>query len=547
MKNHYRLLKTSAWWRYLSYGLATLVLLPILTVFAAWLLPIEDHWHHLAENLLNRLIVNSVLLLAGVMLGTAVLGVSLAWLVSQFEFPGRRFFSRALLFPLAVPAYVTGFVYIGLLDYSGPLASFLRSSGMPPGMLPNIRGSWGVITVLSLALYPYVYLIVKNAFDSQGKQLIEAARSLGMGMSRIFLLLAIPMALPWTLGALSLVGMETLADFGTVSIFVYDTFTTAIYRSWYGFFSPVTAAQLASLLIVPIALFYLLEQWIKRRQNYDTLLIQPIKPLSLSRWKAWLSSIYCFMVLALAFVIPLGQLIIWAIRESQQADWLKTWQVAANSGILGMTTAICVCSIALLLVYAYRFFKTPKLFVANRLATIGYALPGAVLAIGVFLPLTWFDRALGWIMETWFQQEIGLWLTGSAFAMVLGLTIRFIAVAHAAIFAGQQRVSPRLDEAAVNHGVYGFKQLWSVHLPMVHGSLMTAFILVFVDVVKEMPLTLMTRPFGWDTLSVRIFEFISEGHWQRASIPALILVIVSLLPVVILDRNKEKKHASYRT
>ncbi|MFW7381574.1 MAG: ABC transporter permease [Oligoflexus sp.] len=538
MKHQYRLLKTSPWWRYISYVIAFAVLLPVITVFTSWLIPGHENWQHLSQHLLQRLLVNSVVLLLGVTFTTAILGVSLAWLVTQYDFPGRSWFSKLLLFPLALPAYVTGFVYIGLLDYSGPVMSRLRDWGWPESLVPEVRSTWGVIAVLSLALYPYVYLIVKGAFESQGRQMIEAARSLGKSMPRIFYSLAIPMALPWLLGAISLVGMETLADFGTVSIFVYDTFTTAIYRSWYGLFSPETAAQLASLLIIPISLFYLLEQWIKKRQNYDTLLVMPNRQLKIPRAWSWLASLFCLLMISVALLIPMAQLVVWAIDEMQRADWVRTLQITANSAILAMITAVSVCSCAWTLIFAYRFFKAPKLFFANRLATVGYALPGSVLAIGVFLPLTWVDRGLGWVMEHWFNQEIGLWLTGSAFAMVAGLTIRFLAVAHAAIFTGQQRISAKLDEAAVNHGVYGLKQMWLVHLPLMRTPLLTAFILVFVDVVKEMPLTLMTRPFGWDTLSVRIFEFIGEGEWQRASLPAIILVFVSMIPVLILDRKK---------
>lgn len=546
MKKRYRLLKTSPWWRYISYALAGLVLLPVLTVAASWFLPGQENWQHIVDNLLWRLIGNSVVLLLGVILGTALIGISLAWFVSQYQFPGRKWLARLLLFPLALPAYVTGFVYIGLLDFSGPLASQFRSWGLPAEFWFEVRSTWGIVAVLSLSLYPYVYLIMKTAFESQGRQIIEAARSLGMPMPKIFLGLAVPLALPWLIGSLSLVAMETLADFGTVSIFVYDTFTTAIYRSWYGLFSPTTAAQLASLLIVPIMLLYALDQWIKKRQSYVTSSNAPSRLVRLPKRQAWLISLYCVAVLSIALLIPMIQLMLWAAGQLPAVDWQRTLLIAKNSALLGGVTGLTVGISASILVYSYRFFQVPKLLLVNRLATIGYALPGAVLAIGVYLPLTWLDRGLGWTIESLLQRDVGLIFTGSMVAMVLGLSIRFIAVAHAAIFAGQQRVSSRLDEAAVNHGVYGVRQLWLVHLPLIRAPLATAFILVFVDVIKEMPLTLMTRPFGWDTLSVRIFEFISEGEWERASIPALLMVLVSVVPVLILDR-KESYHGSHRS
>jgi iron(III) transport system permease protein len=533
----YQFYQASFLWRVASYGVAGLVLLPILTVFAAWALPVADHWDHIVSTMLTRLISNSVKLVIGVLIGTAVLGVVLAWFVTQYRFPGQVFFRKALLLPLAIPAYVTGFVYVGLLDYAGPLPTLIRDLTDSRVELPDIRSTVGVIGILSLTLYPYVFLIVKNAFESQGRHMIEAGRSLGHSMPQIFFRLAIPMALPWLLGALSLVGMETLADFGTVSIFVYDTFTTAIYKAWYGFFSPTTAAQLASLLLVPIACFYVIEQWIKKRQRYATGLTRQVEKLSLSGWRKWAVSSLCGLVFTLGFVVPAGQLLIWSGQQLATIEFGELVELSWHSGLLGVMTAVTVLLGALIVIFSYRFFQLPRLHVANRVASLGYALPGSVLAIGLYLPMMGIDQTVAGLMQSWFGWEAGLWLTGSLAIMVIGLSIRFMAVAHAVLYAGQQRISGRLDEAAANHGFYGIRQLWNVHLPLLKKPIITAFILVFVDVIKEMPLTLMTRPFGWNTLSVRIFEFISEGEWQRAAVPGLIMIIISTIPVLVMDRE----------
>ena len=529
--------RASPAWRYGAYVLAALTLVPIVVVLASWLQPVEDHWLHIREHLLGRLVLNSLTLVVGVLAGSFVLGVSLAWITAFCRFPGRDFFKWALLAPFAIPAYVVGFVYTGLFEYSGPVQTMAREwfswwpSSWGIGQYP------GVVMVMSLTLFPYVYFVVRGAFVSNGSRTLEAARSLGQGQRAVLVRLALPMARPWVLSSLALVGMETLADFGTVSVFGYETFTTAIYKSWYGFFSPNTAAQLSSLLVVFVAVLFLIEQSVgqERRytanQNGDPYLIQ------LKGWRLWMVLVYCSSVFLVGFVVPILQLLVWAWEVLGEELTGRILAITINSIIIGSLTALSVSVIALFLVLASRFWPDGKVMLAAKLATLGYALPGSVLAVGVFVPFVWFDKNLVAFLVGAFGGEPSLWLTGSIFTMVVGLTVRFLAVGYSPLSGQMERVSPRLDEAAMNYGYYGLQMARKLHIPLVRRGIIIGAILVFVDVVKEMPLTLMSRPFGWDTLSVRIFEMVSEGEWERASVPAVFLVLTGLISVFFLTKQ----------
>ncbi len=527
--------KTSRVWCYASYLVGVLVLLPVLTILASWLMPLSEHWDHIITTMLSRLVTNSLLLTGIVVMGTATIGVSLAWITGQIDFPGRKLFRKVLVLPLAIPSYVTGFIYLGIFDYAGPVPQLMRGLGWGQGFF-EIRSMGGAAFVLILGLYPYVYLLSRQAFESQGSSYIEAARSLGVPYVKVFFSLAIPLARPWIFGALCLVAMDCLADFGTVSIFGVSTFTTAIYKAWFGFFSPLTAAQLSSGLLLFIGAIIFFNVKLGQRKSYVGQWRSTSAKTPRSPFVAWGCSLFCATVFSLAFLIPLGQLIVWAWSHWQQS-WLHMTTITMNSFVLGASTAVLVCMCCIGLVFAQRFFPIKRIFFANRVAVLGYALPGAVLAIGLFLPLVKLDHFIADFWEGLWGWDPGLLLTGTIFVVLMGLTIRFMAVGHASISSAQERVSRRIDEAAINFGVYGWQQIRDIHLPIIWKSVMGAWVLVFIDTIKEMPLTLMTRPFGWDTLSVKIFELISEGEWERAALPALLLVCLSLIPVVILKKE----------
>ncbi|SFF51487.1 iron(III) transport system permease protein [Fontimonas thermophila] len=483
-------------------------------------------WAHLAEHVLPQALVNTAWLLLGVGLGTAVLGTLLAALVALCEFPGRRWLSWALLLPLAMPTYVLAVAAVGLLDYAAPLPSALRALGVG---FPDIRSRGGVILVMTLALYPYVYLVARPAFASQGLRVLEVGRALGMGPFRAFLRASLPLARPWIAGGTLLVLMETLADFGAVAAFNYDTLTTAIYKAWFGLFSLDAALSVAGVLILLVLVLLTAESKLRAHREYTALGVALPRRLPLGRWR-WLATAACLLVLALGFVLPLVQLLQWSWTHRHDIG-MHDLRLAVHSVSLGLVAATMTITAAVLLAYAVRHQADRFTQVCARLATLGYALPGALLAVGLYVPLA---RGTAFISDTW---GIATTVQTSLLLLVLAYGVRFLAVAHTPLAAALLRIRPSLDEAARLHGVRGISLIWKVHLPLLRGSLATAMLLVFVDVMKEMPITLMTRPFGWDTLAIRVFELTQEGEWARAAWPSLTIVLAGLLPVLWLDRG----------
>lgn len=517
------------------FGIALLVLIPLAVVVASGLHPDPILWRHLLDFVLPELLLNTAWLTLGVGLGVLLLGVSTAWLTAACEFPGRRLFEWALLLPLALPAYILAFVWLGLFDVTGSVALWLREMGI---VLPPIRSRGGIILLLSLSLYPYVFLTARAAFLGQGARLLEVAQTLGLSRWQSFWRVALPMARPGISAGLILALMETLAEFGAVSLFNYNTFTTAIYKAWFSLFSLTMAAQLASILVFFVLLALLVEGRMRARRHYAAATRAGERPL---RWRlhgaqAFAASAWCGWVLFFAFLLPIMQIALWAWGVWRADLDSRYWGFVAHSLWLGGLGTVCVVTLALTLNYAQRLHPSPGMQIMTRLSTLGYALPGAVLAVGLFIPLAWLDNQL--IAANFVQAPL---LQGSLLVMLLAYAARFMAVAFNPIEAGLTRISPRIDEAAQLSGVSGLARLRRVHLPMLRVSVLTAAALVFVDILKELPITLMTRPFGWDTLAVRVFEMTSEGEWERAALPALAIVGVGLIPVWLLI--KEQNHA----
>ncbi len=518
-------------WRGVAMLIAALVVAPLVVLLTRIGEADPALLEHLLGHVLPSVGANTLELLGLVVAGTAVLGASLAWLVSRYRFPGRDVFSWALILPMALPAYVLAFVTVGLLDFAGPLQTWLRTLLGPDLRLPPVRSLGGAALVLVLSLYPYVYLLCRNAFDSQGQRAMEAARSLGLSRRRAFWRVALPMSRPWLAAGLLLVTMETLADFGTVSVFNVDTFTTAIYKSWFGLFSLGTAAQLASVLLIIGFAIAVTENRLRDRAGYWSPGRGRTKEGErLSGGGAWLASAACSSVLLLAFVLPLAQLALWAVSDPTGLD-TASLRAAGRTLLLGLSAAALVVTMALLLAYARRESPGRVTHIAIRLATLGYAIPGAVLAVGVFVALSLADRTLPALAGI--DWRIG----GTLVAILLAYVARFLAVGFGPVEAGMARIGRSLDEAARVLGAGNRRRLLRVHLPLLAPSLFSAAALVLVDVMKEMPITLMTRPFGWDTLAVRIFELTSEGQWEAAALPSLALVATGLLPLVLLNRQ----------
>lgn len=518
---------------------ASLTAIPLLVVLSYFLLPQPEVWTHLGEYVLPRVIVNTLVLLTGVGVGVVLVGVSLAWLTAACDFPGRRFFSWALVLPLAIPAYVLAFVHVGILDFSGPIQSWIREVYPGPVRFPNVRTStWAVIAVMVLAFYPYVYLLARNAFRSQGQRAMEAARTLGLTRRQAFLKVSIPMARPWIVGGLTLVMMETLADFGAVAVFNYDTFTTAIYKSWFGLFNLPAAAQLASLLILFVLVLAVCEQRLRGRRRYQVSYSANPR-IVLSGWHRWLATLWCLAIFCVAFLIPLIQLGGWTLEVWRDNLDARYWQFVWNSVRLATLAGVAATVLALLLSWTRRHYTDLTTQWATHIAILGYAVPGAVLAVGVFIPIAWLDQYLLPLTQHlgWSGQQV---LKGSMFTMLIALVIRFLAVAFQSTDSAMQRVTRNQADASRSLGMNARQTLRRIYIPLLRPGLLAAFLLVFVDVLKEMPITLMTRSFGWDTLAVRIFQLTAESMWEEAALPALFIVLVGLLPVMLLVRSTDQ-------
>ncbi|KRT53631.1 ABC-type Fe3+ transport system, permease component [endosymbiont of Ridgeia piscesae] len=533
-------------WQLGCLALAALIAVPLLLIFSGWLQGENAVWHHLAETVLPELVYNTLILLAGVTVGVLLLGVGLAWLTSLCEFPGRRFFDWALMLPLAVPAYVLAFVVLGLFDFTGPLQGLLRELfGRGGFWFPEVRSSGGVTVVLVLVLYPYVYMLARSAFLTQGRSTLEAARSLGLTPRAAFFRVALPMARPAIVAGTSLALMETLADFGTVSVFNYDTFTTAIYKAWFGLFNLQAASQLASLLLLFVALALVAERRLRGRARYhETSRGAPPQRFRLQGWRGGVASSAAGLVFSLAFLLPLIQLLIWAWQVVQQDLDPRYFELLAHTLALGGISALITIIAALLLGCARRFHDNRLTASSARIATLGYALPGSVLAVGIMLTFSGLDNLINAIWRIFDNTPPGQIFGGSLLALLSAYLTRFLAVAHGPIESGLERIRPSLSDAAHNLGCRALGVVRRVYLPLLRPGLLTALLLVLVDVMKEMPATLLLRPYGWDTLAVRIYEMTSEGEWERAALPAVTLVLAGLLPVILLVRSSSHPHST---
>ncbi|ARN76312.1 ABC transporter permease [Oceanicoccus sagamiensis] len=518
-----------------------MALAPLLVIIWSWSSDQTEVWQHLIETQLSTLLRNTLVLVIGVGSGVTLLGVSLAWLTVMCEFPGRRWLDWALMLPMAMPAYVLAFVVLGIFDFAGPLQQGLHSWFGSDYRYIDIRHEAAVIAVLVLVFYPYVYMLARSAFLAQSTDIMEAARVLGANRWRAFFRVALPMARPAIIAGTSLAIMETLADFGTVAVFNYDTFTTAIYKSWFGLFNLQAAAQLASLLLLFVALALMAEKYSRGSRSYtQSDRKQHRFRHQLSPLQAFAASAFCGLVLLLAFVLPVLQLLQWVLLEGLQAMDARYLNLLWRTLLLGGAAAILTVALALLLAFGRRRAKT-RLRTFYDLGTLGYALPGSVLAVGIMLSFTFVDNQFVAPLLELFGLQAKPLLLGSVFALLAAYWVRFLAVANGPVDSSLQRIRPSIPEAARSLGSHSWPLLWQIYLPILRPGLLTAMVLVFVDVMKEMPATLLLRPYGWDTLAVRIYEMTSEGEWERAALPALTLILVGLLPVIQAVRQSASR------
>lgn len=496
-------------------------------------------WQFLLDHELPSLLKNTLWLVLSVGIGVTVLGTSTAWLTTMYDFPLKRIFSWAMMLPLAVPAYVLAFVQLGIFDYTGTISTYLRQAWGFENGLPDIRHGGGLALVMSLTLYPYVYLLSKNAFGSMGNRILEVGASLGLSNWQAFIKLALPMAKPWVVSGVILALMEVLADFGAVSIFGYDTFTTAIYQAWYGFFSLDTAKQLASLLVGLVFIFLVLEQLSRGRKNFESVgRGGHHRHIALHGLTKWLAFSYCAGILFLAFILPLIQLSVWVIETWQGIEFGVIFEQTKNSVIASLCAAILVTVVAFFISLSVRHDASKFALGSAKISTLGYAIPGSVLAVGVFIPVAFFDNYL--IEHVAIFAEHGAIFKGTVLALLIAYLIRFLALGVQTVDAGMKRIKSAHIEASKSLGATPIRSLFEVYLPLIKGSLGTTLLMVFVDTMKEMPITLMMRPFDWDTLAIRIYSFTSEGMYEAAALPALTIVLTGLIPVILFTKIGQK-------
>ncbi len=503
-----------------------LVLAPLAVIGASWFSDQGAVWQHLRDHQLASLIGNTALLLVGVGVGVTLLGVSLAWLMALHEFPGRRWLEWALVMPLAMPAYVLAFTALGALGPGGVAQRGLAAWLGEDFRALDVRSGLLLVAVLSGAFYPYVYLLVRNALLWQGRCLRETARTLGAGPWRTFWRVSLPHARPAVAAGVSLAVMETLADYGAVATFNYDTLVTAVYQTWFGLFSPLAAAQLSSLLALFAAGLLCCERWSRgRAQHVQSDPNQRVERVVLAGARAWLASGAAFAVLLVFFVLPTAQLLSWAALEWRVTeDWTPYIGMLARSATLGGVAALATVALVSAAMLARRAARGGWSQHGVAVLGVGYAMPGVVLAVGMML-------VLGSLSELLDGSALSPLLRNGLLALLLAYVARFAALAIGPLDASWLRLDPALIDAARSLGASQARIARRVALPLLAPGAMMAGLLVFVEVVKEMPATLLLRPFGWDTLALRVFEMTAEGHWRAAALPSLLLLALGLLPV----------------
>jgi iron(III) transport system permease protein len=532
------------WLAVLASALALLAALPILAIFARGLSPgAGATWEHLAATVLPELVVNTLLLIVLVGLGSGVGGTIAGWLVARHRFPGCAFFEWALLLPLAMPSYVSAYAYTDFLQYSGPLQTALRETfGWSHGdyWFPDVRSLPGAATMFVFSLYPYVYLLARTAFLERPPALVEAARTLGLDRRRAFWRVELPLARPAIAGGVALALMETLADYGTVAYFAVQTFTTGIYRAWFSLGDRAAAAQLATVLLLFVVAAVALEKASRgaRRTSIGARdkHASPFARERLAGKRAWIATIVCAIPLLVGFVLPVLLLLRLVRSEAEFALTVRFFEWAWNSFRVALLAAALSVLLAIVVAYAVRLARNQATRAGTYVLNLGYAVPGTVLAVGVLLPLGAIDNWLAGALGQWTGRAPGLLLTGTVFALIYAYLVRYFAVAWNGIEPGFARITPAMDDAAQSLGVGTWGTLKRVHAPLLARSASAALLLVFVDVMKELPATLVLRPFNFDTLATQTFLFAKDERLAEAALPSLAIVAVGIVPIIALAR-----------
>ncbi|MDT3279641.1 MULTISPECIES: ABC transporter permease [Shewanella] len=533
-------------WSLAGYAVATILVLPLVALILQALQPDEAVFGHLMATVLPTYIINSLLLIFWVSLGALLLALPCAWLMARCEFVGRRYLQWALLLPLAMPGYIVAYVYTDLLDYAGPVQRSLRSifgwSSPQDYFFPDIRTLGGAACMLSLVLFPYIYLLARTAFMEQSLSLAHASRIMGCSPWQSFWRLSLPMARPALSVGVALVAMETAADFATVNYFAVPTLTTAVYDTWLGYGNLTAAAKLSAIILLVVFSLIGFERFARRKQQLfqKQSRIQASDLYRLSTVQTAVALSFCATLLLLAFLLPFGILLSYAIGYFEQSWDESFWQLSLNSLSLALITSLICCLIALLLMFVRRISPRPSDALPSRLASTGYALPGTVLAIGVLVPLTMLDFAINDLADLLGLDGPGLILTGSVVALIFAFCVRFVAIAIGSVESSYKRISPSLDMVSLTMGQGPRQLLQRVHLPLLGKGLFAGALLVFIESMKELPAALLLRPIGFENLATYVFQFVSDEKLEHGALAAIVIVLVGLVPLIYLNRSLEQ-------
>jgi iron(III) transport system permease protein len=533
-------LLASSGWLVVALPISVVLAAPIALLASVILTPTPAIWRHLWETRLPGMLVSTAVLVVSVALGALVLGAGLAWLVTAYRFPGRRLMGWLLALPLAMPAYVLGFLFLSTMDHAGPVQTLLRARFGGDVWFPEVRSLPWAALILSLALYPYVFLLARAAFREQSPYVLDAARATGQGPVRAFLRVALPMARPSLAAGTALVMMETLTDFATVRLFNVQTIADGVFRVWFGLADRSAATELAGVLLVVALVLILLERRLRGRARYHQQggSGRGPTPIRLSGWRAALATAVCSAVLLGALGLPVARLAMWSV-EALRRNLVATpaggfVEHATHSLTLASAASLACLVLAVVLANAVRFHGGRSTRAAVRLATSGYAVPGAVVAVGVVLVVTAVDRTALAILEGWPL------ITGTLLGLVYAYVVRYIAVTYHSVEASLVKITPTMTWSARTLGATPAGVLRRVHLPMMRAGALMGSALVFLDVMKELPATLLLRPFDYDTLAVWVWRMTSESRWVEAAVPSLAIVLTSLVPLLVLLRYFER-------
>ena len=531
-------------WIILPTFLFALFVVPVIWIIFSLFGNYSDNWVHIYNYTLSGYIYNTVLIIIGTSIGTLIIGVGSAWLVTTYNFTGKKFLEWALLLPFAVPPYILAYTFTGLFDSYGTANNLVRDLFALPNefiFFPKLRNVYGASIVFSFTLYPYVYLVSRMAFINQSRSMLEVGRTLGYNKFQIFYKLSMPAIRPAIIAGLMLVLMETISDFGAVEHFAVNTFTTGIFSAWFGLYDFHTAKQLAALLLIVVISFLILEKYSRRKSRYSSgsNVFSPIAAEKLNGFQNIFASLFCFMPVFVGFFLPNIQLGYWALNYKLDFFNEKFISTAWNTFYLAITAALICAMLAVIINFSIRYKKNKVLNVMSSFLTVGYAVPGLILALGVSQLLVFMDNLI-------FRDYLNFILTGSIYGLILAFIIKSFALANSTIESGFLRINHKIDDVARSLNTPGWKLLFRIHLPLLTTSFLTSMILVVSEVIKELPASLILRPFNFDTLAVSTYIYAAEERMFDAAAPSIAIVAVGLLPIFVLSRLIVKSRPGYR-